>query len=127
MYKEIDEAPGYSIYDDGRVMKTCKDCIHFEVCCYVDMFLPICDSFKDKSKFIEIPCSIGDEIWRINWRNEVILSTVSMLQQKRDKTWKIRLSDDGSVFDVTPDDIGKTIFLTREEAEKKLDENFRII
>ena len=122
MYKEIDEAPGYSIYDDGRVMKTCKDCIHFEVCCYVDMFLPICDSFKDKSKFIEIPCSIGDEIWRINWRNEVILSTVSMLQQKRDKTWKIRLSDDGSVFDVTPDDIGKTIFLTREEAEKKLEE-----
>ena len=58
MYKEIDEAPGYSIYDDGRVMQTCKDCIHFEVCCYVDMFLPICDSFKDKSKFIELPCSI---------------------------------------------------------------------
>ena len=39
-------------------MKTCEDCIHFEVCCYVDVFLPACDSFKDKSKFIELPCSI---------------------------------------------------------------------
>ena len=37
---------------------TCKDCIHFEVCCYVDRGLPICDSFKDKSKFIELPCPI---------------------------------------------------------------------
>ena len=39
-------------------MKTCKDCIHIEMCSYVDTFLPICDSFKDKSKFIELPCSI---------------------------------------------------------------------
>ena len=39
-------------------MKTCKDCIHFEVCCYVDVFLPACDSFKDKSKIIELPCAI---------------------------------------------------------------------
>lgn len=35
-------------------MKTCEDCIHLEVCCYVDMFLSVCDSFKDKSKFIEL-------------------------------------------------------------------------
>lgn len=105
-------------------MKTCKDCIHYDIClgAFGYCLYQTCDSFKDKSKFIEIPCSIGDEIWRINWRNEVILSTVSMLQQKRDKTWKIRLSDGGSVFDVTPDDIGKTIFLTREEAEKRLEE-----
>ena len=39
-------------------MKTCKDCIHFEVCCYVDVLLPACDSFKDKSKYIELPCDI---------------------------------------------------------------------
>lgn len=37
---------------------TCEDCIHFEVYCYVDRFLPICDFFKDKSKFIEIPRSV---------------------------------------------------------------------
>lgn len=57
---------------DGEYMKTCKDCIHFEVCCYVDMFLPICDSFKDKSELIELPCSVGDyciwhdDLWYIN-------------------------------------------------------------
>lgn len=37
---------------------TCEDCIHFEVCCYVDRGLPICDSFKDKSKFIKLPYPI---------------------------------------------------------------------
>ena len=37
---------------------TCEYCIHFEVCCYVDRGLPTCDSFKDKSKFIEVPCAI---------------------------------------------------------------------
>ena len=37
---------------------TCEDCIHFEVCCYVDRGLPICDSFKDKYKFIELPYPI---------------------------------------------------------------------
>ena len=56
---------------DGERM-TCEDCIHFEVCCYVDRGLPICDSFKDKSKFIELPCSIGDyciyqdDLWYVN-------------------------------------------------------------
>ena len=37
-------------------MKTCKDCIHFDIC---DDFLPPddCSSFKDASKFIELPSS----------------------------------------------------------------------
>ena len=91
-------------------MKTCKDCIHFEVCCYVDVFLPACDSFKDKSKFIELPCAIGDTVYMINSKidhhngNEyyAIIQApfrVSMLHL-----------------------IGKFLFLTREEAEKKLEE-----
>lgn len=46
-------------------MKTCEDCMHFEVCCYVVNNMPICDSFKDKSKFLELPCSIGDTVYEI--------------------------------------------------------------
>lgn len=51
-------------------MKTCKDCIHYNVC---DYFVKIrtetlssisssedCLFFQDKSKFIEPPCSVGD-------------------------------------------------------------------
>lgn len=51
-------------------MKTCKDCIHDGFCGWY--LLPFerdnvekhCESFKDKFKFIELPCSIGDYcIW----------------------------------------------------------------
>lgn len=39
---------------------TCKDCIHNEVCyCYLITYTdnnPICCNYKDKSRFIELPC-----------------------------------------------------------------------
>ena len=67
---------------------TCKDCISFEACSFRNS-LPIfygesdsddiydtmetaCKAFKDKSKFIELPCSVGDyciwhdDLWYVN-------------------------------------------------------------
>ena len=55
-------------------MRACKDCIHCNVCAqdilatdlhpYINFSIrndveESCDDFKDKSKFIELPCSIG--------------------------------------------------------------------
>lgn len=50
---------------------TCKDCIHYEACKYLyeihgdglsgDSY--ICDCFKDRSKFIELPCKVDKTIW----------------------------------------------------------------
>lgn len=42
-------------------MATCKDCLHYEVCKAIenelDMIPPSqCGCFKDKSRFIELPC-----------------------------------------------------------------------
>lgn len=36
-------------------MKTCKDCIHYDVClgAFGDYLIKTCNNFKDKSKFIE--------------------------------------------------------------------------
>lgn len=55
------------------ILKTCKDCVHSDVCHIVEMSSwweltdYRCDDFKDKSKFIELPCSIGDYcIWEDN-------------------------------------------------------------
>lgn len=41
-------------------MKTCKDCIHYDIClgAFGCCIYKTCDSFKDKSKFIELPCPI---------------------------------------------------------------------
>lgn len=94
---------------DNKI-KTCEDCIHFEVCCYVDKLLPPCDSFKDKSKFIELPCAIGDTVFMISYGHDtwddteykVIIQTTFRLDM---------LSS-----------FNKRIFLRREEAEKRLEE-----
>lgn len=49
---------------------------------------------------------------------------VSSLTQKADGSFKIRLTNliHKFVFEITPDKIGKTVFLTKEEAEKALAE-----
>ena len=121
--------------------KACKDCIHYNLCQRLDacfeyynapspIHLPeTCSAcFKDKSRFIELPCAVGDKAWwlttanwqQTEWKTEEV--RVSMLQQKADKSWKIRLTHNSSVFDITTEDIGKTVFLTKEEAENALKE-----
>lgn len=85
------------------------------------------------------PAYVGQTIYRIksNWgyadndtlhENYKILSyyvvkgKVSMIQQKADKSWKIRMSEGGSVSDYTINQIGELIFFDKEEAEKKAQE-----
>jgi hypothetical protein len=71
------------------------------------------------------PCYIGQEIWHItkhyDGRIEIGKGKVSMLQQKSDKSWKIRISVNSSVWDITPNEIGTRYFLTKEEAERALE------
>ena len=78
-----------------------------------------------KNGVIVPPCYIGQEIWHItkhyDGRNEIRKGKVSMLQQKSDKSWKIRITVNSSVWDFTPNEIGTEYFLTKEEAEKALE------
>lgn len=70
------------------------------------------------------PCKVGQKVWKLMfWLKspaEIIEGKVSMLQQKADGTWKIRITRRSSVEDITLDEIGKTVFLSREEAEMVL-------
>ena len=71
-----------------------------------------------------LPCKIGDTLFRpLSWRNIVEKCTVSLLTQKADKSWKIRLTSENfrTTFEITINDIGKTVFLTSEDAEKELE------
>ena len=56
--------------------KTCKDCIHYEVCKYKDEKVSLgtktCElvadgfkCFKDKSRIVELPCKVGDKVFCI--------------------------------------------------------------
>ena len=61
----------------------CKDCMKADVCKHkanidkdpiIGMSVEQCEYFKDKSKFIELPCRMGDYIeWRNEWGDIVFL------------------------------------------------------
>ena len=93
---------------------TCKDCVHDELCdwnrgysCYFTLFgAENCRYYKPKSRFVELPCEVGQKVWfidqeRISFHYEWVVGetyfSLSMLN-----------------------DFGKTVFLSREEAEKAL-------
>lgn len=66
-----------------------------------------------------LPCKVGDVVYYFDPYDGITSGKITMIQQKADKTWKFRVTTAFS-HDVTIDAIGKTIFLTREEAEAAL-------
>lgn len=112
---------------------TCKDCAHYDICLFhideeTEMTVNECDQFKDKTRFVELPCKVGDTVYRI----------IHSKDKYRHYTNKLEIADwwqiveigiyqddicfiDDSDNEFTIDDIGKTVFLTREEVEKALE------
>lgn len=74
--------------------------------------------------WIRPPCKVGDTVWHLmthyDGQKGIRKGKVSMLQQKADKSWKIRITVNSSVWDFTPNEIGTLYFLTREEAEQAM-------
>lgn len=99
---------------------TCKDCIHGNICKneqYFDWSYD-CRDFKDKSKFIELPCKIGEKTYKIDAISCVECKCDDILEcitRGCPQTIKCHTfsCDDISRF-------GKIVFLTKEEAEKAL-------
>lgn len=116
----------------SKCEKKCKDCINCDLCLNIDRLVLFdknqpahCKFFKDKSLFVELPVKLGQILYKpCNFMNEVDTCRVSSLTQKADGSWKIRLTHSlyKGVFEITPNEIGKTVFLTKEEAERKLEE-----
>lgn len=90
---------------------TCKDCVHCDVCRYwgnedeTEDGIPDCPDFKDKSRFL----NIGDKIYQHD-SERIYESTIK----------NIIYETTGITFDERA--IGKTVFLTLEDAEEKLKE-----
>ena len=104
---------------------TCKDCVHYEVCnIFGDEVLGnLCVYFKDKSKFIELPCKVGDIVWCIGTPcggcecyNEVMKEEFIEKCRKCAKVEIIECKFDYELIE----EFGKTVFLTKEEAEQAL-------
>lgn len=99
-------------------MPTCKDCLHAEICpWYCDGV--VCEHFKDRSKFVELPFKTGDRIYVVDIRLEKIIERIIT---------EIRITDCDTIyakcygFSYPSYSFGKTVFLTKEEAEQALAE-----
>ena len=104
---------------------TCEDCIHFVVCDEVPTkSADVCDFFKDRSRFVELPCKLGDTLF-VPTRNLVSEYKVVSFQVCGEGIWYRTNVIKGILTRLISDNvenIGKTVFLTREEAEQALKE-----
>ena len=52
-------------------MASCKDCMHEEVCnifldCLNEYDAEKCVYFKDRNRFVELPCKVGDTVYELD-------------------------------------------------------------
>lgn len=110
-------------------MANCAECVHVEVCKdYINAVLgdvdesqmcgDDCEFYKERSRFVELPCKVGDTIyWNLLGKTvEDEIMSITIYKNV------IRVSfGKGISFDIK--DIGRMLFLSREEAEQKLTEH----
>lgn len=98
---------------------TCKDCIHFDVCDYCKMTVKypyLCDFFKDRSRFVELPINPGEKVFYFDTEGRIYETTVTQLVYGATGF----LIDSDVMFNSNL--IGARFFFTREEAEQALKE-----
>ena len=130
-------------------MASCKDCLHVEVCrmhyrqkCELtydsekqvnyamkraEEGNPICDHFKDRSRFVELPCKVGDRLYVTIPKSKYIAEYVVIALWVEESGIIIRIVDTRffTVSILFVRDIGTKAFLTKEQAEQALKERDR--
>ena len=109
-------------------MNECKDCIHYVVCDRCPQ--NDCEVYAPKSRFIELPCAVGDTVYWVtklcdeNGRQESAIheGTIISFSLQNDGLWFYCRYKYGLTFWHKIEYFGKTVFLTKEEAEKALNE-----
>ena len=120
---------------------TCKDCVHYEVCKEQEAMLGEkeidkikgvenhCEFFKLQSRFVELPCEVGTWLWVV--RKDYVSESFrvdafddrNLVMFMQDAEWNLSMTYKGiKIWRVSFEDFGKTVFLSREEAEKALAE-----
>lgn len=93
---------------------------------YISAARKLCDyeDLEEQGLLARLPCKVGDIMFRINKgaKNPVIELTVTQINITR-RSYNLEVIDrDYGELMCFKNDIGKTVFLTRKEAEKKLEE-----
>ena len=85
---------------------------------------------KADGRLVELPCKIGDEVWFLEKQLDITNGTCSTVisehivteirGNKYNPLWYMASSERCTHRDFHPTELGKTVFLTREAAEKAL-------
>ena len=101
----------------------CNKCAHKEVCKWYEQERQQCGHYTDESHFIELPCKVGDAIYRKGrFSDNVIEATISQITINHFGFTLKATKGDTTYFSFNAEDIGKTVFLTPEAAEQALKE-----
>ena len=104
---------------------TCKECIHYDICLIRDelsddeskvVSVLECEHFKDRSRFVELPCKVGDTVYFIKG-GRVMSDTVIRFVIDR---YAVKLTKSNGTDIGYTTQFGERIFLTRKEAEQAL-------
>ena len=131
MERLTDYSDSECTYIIGVGNKTCEEFCKYVVdgCknCYIQqVFKKLADyeDLEEQGLLVRLPCKVGDILFRINKgaRNPIIKMKVSYITITS-KSYNIKaIEEDCGVVLFSNDVIGIKVFLTREEAEKKLEE-----
>lgn len=86
------------------------------------------EDLEEQNRLLKLPCAVGDEfycIWRNKGQNPIQKMQVKKIEIHERKGIVIQMEfvgNRGCLFRFYEDDFGKTVFLTREEAEAALKE-----
>ena len=97
----------------------CENCIHYKVCSlfYENPETKLCDMFEDKDLYIKLPCKIGTEVYGVSTPCGGCKYYNDSFTCRRCK--KKEVISFGFSYDCIGE-FGKTVFLTKEEAEAAL-------
>lgn len=119
----------------NKMKKICSDCIHCALCTEgfdldgLEEIFDRCSYFEEKRQYVKLPVKVGQTLYVLD-EDKTILGLqihsidlsigVDGIYDSDLELWDEESGNGYEYYDL--DDIGKTLFLTREEAESKLNE-----
>ena len=126
-------------------MASCKDCVHVEVCTnFANMILDafnvseddaqcllkkctgdasVCNDFADRSRFVEVPCAVGDTVYvieNIAGEEKIIQDSVELIGIGYYDDGVELYQFDGIKTDGYFSDFGKTVFFDQRRSRASL-------
>lgn len=113
-------------------MRNCEDCIHFKACVemaeeFNTVYAKTCEDFSDRSLWVKLPCLTGTTVYtvyhEISGKRNIAVGTVERFNfYGDDYVYAYVFYETGVSYWHSSGDFGKTVFLSREEAERALKE-----